>query len=249
LEGLVEMSATLAHEIRNPLMGLSAQAELLAEQLGPGDPKSRYIEVIIGEVERINETITRMLNYVRPYRPRLTETAFHPLALDVLDLVAPRAKTKDVAVALTPWPAGQTAADLFLTVDGHQIKQVLLNLLINAIDAAPAGGSVELAIFHRDNLGLRDEFTGLARPGAGLVLEVSDDGPGFDPDRADKMFRPFYTTKSSGTGLGLSICHKIVTAHGGEITATREPGRTVFRVLLMNCENHQPGARAHEEDV
>jgi len=235
LEGLVEMSATLAHEIRNPLMGLSAQAELLAGQLGEEDPKSRYIEVITGEVERINETITRMLNYVRPYKPRLTETAFYPLACDVMDLVAPQAVKKGVAVVLSPNARSAGVADLFLLVDGHQIKQVLLNLLINAIDAAPSGGRVGLSIEYQNDLGLHDRLTGMARTSPGIVVEVTDDGPGFTAVQAAKLFRPFYTTKSSGTGLGLSICHKIVMAHGGEITASRGGDRTVFRVLLANC--------------
>lgn len=232
LEGLVEMSATLAHEIRNPLMGLSAQAELLAEQLGPNDPKSRYIEVITGEVERINETITRMLNYVRPYQPRLNETAFQPLGQDVLDLVTPQAAKKKVSLEFTPLPAGQTVADLIFTVDGNQIKQVLLNLLINAIDAAPEQGQVQLTITAQENLGLLDARTGTRKAVAGLMIEVSDNGLGFKAHQADKLFRPFFTTKSSGTGLGLSICHKIVVAHGGDIMADRTDDLTVFRVLL-----------------
>ncbi len=232
LEGLVEMSATLAHEIRNPLMGLSAQAELLAEQLGPDDPKSRYIEVITGEVERINETITRMLNYVRPYQPRLTDTAFYPLGRDALDLVAPRAADKGVALEFAELADDQTTADLMLTADGNQIKQVLLNLLINAVDAAPEAGRVVLTIGARENLGLRDARTGLSQSTAGLVIEVADNGPGFKAGEDHKLFRPFYTTKSSGTGLGLSICHKIVAAHGGDIMADRIADHTVFRVLL-----------------
>ena len=232
LEGLVEMSATLAHEIRNPLMGLSAQAELLAEQLGPNDPKSRYIEVITGEVERINETITRMLNYVRPYQPRRNETAFVPLGRDALDLVAPRAADKGVALEFAELAQDQSASDLLLNVDGNQIKQVLLNLLINAIDAAPEAGRVRLAIFARASLGLQDARTGLQQAASGLVIEVTDDGPGFKTGEADKLFRPFFTTKSSGTGLGLSICHKIVAAHGGDIMADRVNDHTVFRVLL-----------------
>jgi len=249
LAGLVEMSATLAHEIRNPLMGLSAQAELLAERLAPDDPKSRYIEVITGEVERINETITRMLNYVRPYQPRLTETAFQPLGRDVMDLVAPQADRKGIRLDFADLPAGQTVADLLLTVDGNQIKQVLLNLLINAIDAAPEKGEVRLAVFARTDLGLRDLRTGLRQSIPGLVAEVRDNGPGFKAGEAHKLFRPFYTTKSSGTGLGLSICHKIVAAHGGEITADREDQYTVFRVLLPAGSAAEPRQLTKKEDA
>lgn len=232
LEGLVEMSATLAHEIRNPLMGLSAQAELLAEQLGADDPKSRYIEVITGEVERINETISRLLNYVRPYQPRLTETAFQPLGRDVLELVAPRAAAKSVSLEFAALPAGQSASDQILAVDGNQIKQVLLNLLINAIDAVPENGRVQLALAAHRELDLRDARTGISQTVGGMEVVVTDNGSGFAPEDAAKIFRPFYTTKSSGTGLGLSICHKIVAAHGGNIVAERRDDLTIFRILL-----------------
>jgi len=249
LEGLVEMSATLAHEIRNPLMGLSAQAELLAERLGPEDPKSRYIEVITGEVERINETITRMLNYVRPYQPRYHETAFQPLAQDVIDLVRPKAKEKDIAVEFAPLAADQTVSDLLLTVDGNQIKQVLLNLLLNAIDAAPEGGQVTLSIVASINLGLTHQRTGTRQAISGLIVEVRDDGPGFAQGTAHKIFRPFFTTKSSGTGLGLSICHKIVVAHGGDIVALCEDDLTVFRVLLPDGGGAEKGRHTKEEEA
>lgn len=249
LEGLVEMSATLAHEIRNPLMGLSAQAELLAERLGPNDPKSRYIEVITGEVERINETITRMLNYVRPYQPRYHETAFQPLSQDVIDLVLPKAREKDIAVEFAPLAPGQTVNDLMLHVDGNQIKQVLLNLLLNAIDAAPNGGRVTLKVTASDNLGLADQRTGTRQAVAGLIAEVQDNGPGFSANTAHKIFRPFFTTKSSGTGLGLSICHKIVVAHGGDIVALCENDQTVFRVLLPQGGGAEKGRHTKEEEA
>jgi len=249
LEGLVEMSATLAHEIRNPLMGLSAQAELLAEQLGPADPKARYIEVITGEVDRINETITRMLNYVRPYQPRLNETAVVPLGRDVIELVRPRAADKGVTLEFTDLSADQTAADLIITVDGNQIKQVLLNLLINAIDAAPEGGLVRLSVSAHQELALAAGKTGLRPPASGLVIEVADNGPGFAAGQTEKLFRPFYTTKSSGTGLGLSICHKIVGAHGGDIVVDRVNEYTVFRVLLPDRHDAQTEMSSQKEDA
>ena len=233
LEGLVEMSATLAHEIRNPLMGLSAQAELLAEQLPAGDDRSRYIEVITAEVQRINETITRLLSFVRPYQPRLADTSLLELARDSLELVRPVAGDRSVRLQPLRGPhADADPADWIQSVDGAQIKQVLLNLLINAIDAAPAGGEVALAIGRSDRLELTDADHGTTQILSGVALTVTDDGDGIAPANWDRIFRPFFTTKSSGTGLGLSICHKIITAHGGDIQARRESNRTLFCVLL-----------------
>ncbi len=235
LEGLVEMSATLAHEIRNPLMGLSAQAELLAEQLPREDRRSRYIEVITGEVDRINETITRMLNFVRPYEPSRKIISVAGLALDSIDLVRPRANKKDVGLTLDfDSPSADDSGHQVweFSIDGAQIKQVLLNLLINAIDASPAESVVCLSLRRSNDLYLLDSVSGAQRNHPGLIISVTDQGPGFPPEALKKIFRPFYTTKSSGTGLGLSICQKIVTAHGGEIRAERSQNQTVFQVLL-----------------
>jgi len=245
LESLVEMSATLAHEIRNPLMGLSAQAELLAEQLPVGDRRSRYIEVITREVDRINETIARMLNYVRPYQPALASTSLWELAADSLDLVRPRAGKKDVSL---DFETGDGAPDDWkLLADGGQLKQVLLNLMINAIDAAPASGSVTIRLTGGRTFDRQDAARGTRQAVPGLLCEVCDDGPGVSAEDLPRIFRPFYTTKSSGTGLGLSICHKIVQAHGGEIAFERRDDQTVFRVLLPCITAAGPTERHREE--
>jgi len=232
LEGLVEMSATLAHEIRNPLMGLSAQAELLADQLSAGDKRFRYIEVITAEVDRINDTITRMLNFVRPYEPARTTAALGDLGRDSIALVQARAQAKAVTLELLAGDTPGDPEDLVFEVDAGQIKQVLLNLLINGVDAAPDRGHVSLRILANDRLELNDPARGTRREGPGVLIEVLDDGPGFAEGDLARIFRPFYTTKSSGTGLGLAICHKIVAAHDGQITAGRANDHTFFRVLL-----------------
>ena len=232
LQALVEMSATLAHEIRNPLAGLSAQAELLAAQLPDGDPRGRYLDVITREVERINETITRMLNYVRPDEPALASCDLWEASRDALDLVRPRAAGASVALELDGGSETDPAGAFTLVADTGQLKQVLLNLLLNAIDATPAGGRVTLALARHERCDLPDAPSGGHRWGAGLSLEVRDTGPGFPAGDPARLFQPFYTTKSSGTGLGLSLCQKVVTAHGGDIRAERRGDLTVFRVTL-----------------
>ena len=109
-------------------------------------------------------------------------------------------------------------------------------MLINAIDAAPVGGTVSVLLRARQNLEFLDQSRGTHRTCSGLELEVRDNGSGFKEGELAKIFRPFFTTKSSGTGLGLSISQKIITAHGGQITAKREQEHTVFRVLLPRRE-------------
>ncbi len=232
LQGMVEMSATLAHEIRNPLMGLSAQAELLAESLDPDDRRGRYIDVITGEVARINDTITRLLHFVRPYEPQRTEVRVPDMVRDCLDLAAPRAEARSLDLESMFEPDAADRAGWTLSLDGGQIKQVLLNLVLNACDAAPEGSKVTVRARCEDRLALADGDTGAARMTSGAVLEIVDRGPGIPPGDQEKIFRPFYTTKSAGTGLGLSICRKIVEAHGGAVTVANETDGTVFRVLL-----------------
>lgn len=248
LEGLVEMSATLAHEIRNPLMGLSAQAELLADQLPPDDDRSRYIEVITAEVDRINATITRMLNFVRPYEPVRAPVSVHELGRDALALVRPRADAKNVLLDYEFDSFPDHPGTFEIDVDAGQIQQVLLNLLINAVDAAPQSGRVNLRICGRENLELSDPARGTRHEGPGVFIEITDTGPGFKEADLGRIFRPFYTTKSSGTGLGLAICHKIVAAHEGQIRAGRENDRTFFRVLLPRGFESRPAGKAQLEE-
>lgn len=246
LQALVEMSATLAHEIRNPLAGLSAQAELLAAQLPDGDPRGRYLDVITREVERINGTITRMLNYVRPYEPALAPCDLWEVARDAVELAGPRARDAGVALRLAAPGAADPSRALTLSADGGQLKQVLLNLLLNGVDAAPAGGSVTLSLEREARCDLPDPLSGGHRLGAAVVAEVRDDGPGFRDGDVARLFQPFYTTKSSGTGLGLSLCQKVVTAHGGGITALRRDGLTVFRLTLPAAEPAAPRQKQEE---
>jgi signal transduction histidine kinase len=230
LESLVELSAGLAHEIRNPLMGLSAQAELLAEHLPGDDARRRYIDMITTEVGRIDGTITRLLSFVRPYEPRLAPAVLPELLADCVELVRPRAEQRDVGLACHCDDEPQTVAPI--PVDAAQIKQVVINLLINALDASPEGGAVDLELSRRSGILVHDPRSGAEQRVPGVVVAVRDDGPGVPAQVREKIFRPFFSTKSAGTGLGLAISHKIVTAHGGDIEVTREDGRTVFRVLL-----------------
>ncbi len=239
LQGLVEMSATLAHEIRNPLMGLSAQAELLADSLGADDRRRRYLDVITGEVDRINATITRMLNFVRPYEPDLAAVDLVPLVRDCLELAGARARQAGVDLS-----AALPAAAVVLPADGAQITQVLLNLLLNALDAAPAGSEVVVELAAVAPRELADPDTGGSRVAPACRLAVRDRGAGFAPADHDQLFRPFFTTKSAGTGLGLSLCRKIVAAHRGAIGARREGGDTVFEILLPA----DAGAHAREQE-
>jgi signal transduction histidine kinase len=173
-----------------------------------------------------------MLNYVRPYEPALGACPLWETARDAIDLVRPRAAAASVALALDAGGEADPETAFNLSADSGQLKQVLLNLLLNAIDAAPAGGRVTLVLERHDRCDLPDARSGGHRWGAGVSFEVRDNGPGFRDGDTARLFQPFFTTKSSGTGLGLSLCQKVVGAHGGEIRAERRDDLTVFRVIL-----------------
>lgn len=225
-EALVAMSATLAHEIRNPLMGLSGQAELLADSLPADDARRRRLDLITGEVERINRTINDMLQFVRPSEPRPETIDPARLAYDCLELARPRADQRGVGMqVLAPQP-------IQLEADPVQIKQVILNLVLNAVDAAPEGGAVTIRLQQESALVLPDRQHGTLRTVSGVGLVVEDDGPGFGDIEPQQIFKPFFTTKTTGTGLGLAYCRKVVEAHGGRIRAQRDGALTRVSVLL-----------------
>lgn len=226
LEGLVGMSATLAHEIRNPLMGLSAQAELLAETLPEDDRRRDRIDLITGEVERINQTITDMLQYVRPCQPRREDVDLVRVVRNCLELARPRALDQDVDLD------HEGPVSLMIKADPAQIQQVILNLVFNAVDASPEAGEVVVRLSTVNRLGIIDPVLGFERPTAGIIISVEDDGPGFGDVKPEKLFQPFFTTKTTGTGLGLAYSRKVIEAHDGDIRAERHEQRTCMRVLL-----------------
>jgi signal transduction histidine kinase len=169
---------------------------------------------------------------VRPYEPKLAECSLLALARDSLDLVRPKAEAKSVQLAMVTQPSGGGPEQWRQLGDASQIKQVMLNLLLNALDASGPQGRVTLRLERSNRIEMSDARRGTTQIKSGTILEVCDRGPGLPDGDAERIFRPFYTTKSTGTGLGLSICRKIVDAHRGEIRAEKRGDETVFRVLL-----------------
>jgi signal transduction histidine kinase len=215
LAAVGNMAAAVAHEIRNPLNAVSMGLQRLRVEFEPA-PREEYlrmVDLVQGEVRRLNTIVEEFLSLARPMSLKRGPIAVVALLDEVLGLVESEARGAGIAV-VREIPAGLPV----LHADRDRVKQVLLNLVLNAIQAMPSGGTLEI---------------GAAAAGGTLTISVADTGSGIAPDVLPKVFEPYVTTKAKGLGLGLVIARRIVEAHGGSIEARSEPGRrTSFRFAL-----------------
>jgi two-component system sensor histidine kinase HydH len=196
---LGQMSAAIVHEIRNPLGAIHGAAEALESTVPPEHEKAEFLTIIKREAERLNGLVTDFLQFARPRSPELLPTPPREIVESVVKLASKQAEQTRVKIAVDvaePLP--------LVLLDAEQMKQVLLNLILNAIEAMPEGGQLTISAGQR---------------GEDLSLAVRDTGKGIDPTVREKLFSPFVTTKTRGTGLGLAIAHRLVTQHGGRIEA------------------------------
>ena len=218
LAALGQLSAGLAHEIRNPLGVIKGSAEMLSQRIAKSDPLvSELAGYISSEVNRLNALVNRFLDFARPLQPDFSLEKV-PSLLD-----------QSLKVAQERWPEAKVeleknyAPDLpSLSLDAGLCEQVFTNLFFNAYEAMPNGGKLRVAA-SRANSHRQDA----------VVIEIEDTGPGIPPEIQDQIFNPFFTTKKGGVGLGLSIVSKIIDNHGGEIKVQSSPGKgTCFRILF-----------------
>ncbi len=224
LAALGEMAAGLAHEIRNPLGAIKGAAQFLHPEGFHGED-GEFLQVIVEEVDRLNGVVTQFLDYARPLK-----AAVAPIDVnDVVDRTLRLLQTtlpESVSLESELDPSTPLAAS-----DAEQLKQVLFNLVQNALQALPEGGRVTVSTSAppEDASGFH-----LTSRGAEFVeLRVRDDGPGIPEEQREHVFVPFYTTKEKGTGLGLAISQRIIRSHGGNITLQGRPGEgTEFLIRL-----------------
>ena len=215
LAAIGQLAANIAHEINNPLTGVLSLVELLQEESSEDPTHGADLETIRDETLRVRTIVRSLLDFARQTPPQLELTDPRPVLASVLPLVRKRASVAGVEIHQVHAPE-----PLPIVVDTGQLKQVLINLLTNAIDAMPNGGSI---------------FVRTERQDREIVITVQDTGPGIPTEHADRIFEPFFTTKSavSGTGLGLSVSLGIIERHGGTITVESEPGAgATFAVRL-----------------
>lgn len=213
------LSAGLAHELRNPLASISGSIQVLRDELDLRDENRTLMDIVVRETDRLNALLTDFLQYVKP-----SQQERHPLDLERV--------LREVVEALRYNPRCARAVRFeiachhqqTLLADPGQLRQVVWNLALNAVEVMPDGGLVELRT--------RDLPATPEEP-ARIELTVADTGPGVDEQQLERLFDPFFTTKPGGTGLGLSVVEKIIQGHDGAVRVRRRPeGGTLFEVLL-----------------
>jgi len=215
LASVGRLSAGVAHEINNPLTTILTTAMLMQEDLAPNDPAYEELSVIANEALRCRKIVTNLLDFARQNRPDKKIHDLNEIVAACISLTRKQAAFKDVAVA-SDLADGLPQAML----DKGQIEQAMINLIINAVEATPAGGSIRVC-------------TQLSPHKGFIEIIVADTGEGIPEDRLNKIFDPFFTTKENGTGLGLAITHGIIEQHAGAITAASEAGKgSTFTITL-----------------
>lgn len=188
----------IAHDMKTPLMAIGGFTRQVSRKLGKGDPNHKKLDIIIEETTRLESMVEEMLDFGKPMKLQLKDTNLNELVLDSIKVAKPLAKKAEVALKTDL--SGSLPA---LALDAPRVKQMLLNLITNAVQASSEGEHV-LVRTRPDN--------------PWVVLEVVDDGRGITKEHHESIFHPFFSTKKSGTGLGLGIVKKIVETHGGEIS-------------------------------
>jgi len=229
LSSLGQLSAGVAHEIRNPLASINFNIQLLSKRIQPDEKTIRIINNSLAGVERIKGLVKGMLDFSRPAPPQLKRESIHRAVEDAISLMDSQFSKHGIRVVQK---LAAEAPDI--TFDSRQIQQVFVNILLNALQAMPEGGTVTV----ESSLG--DETKELSRY---LSVYISDTGAGIPREHFSKIFDPFFTTKPEGTGLGLSIAHKVLEQHGAQIEIRSRVGQgTMFiiRFPIDGVQDHVP---------
>ncbi len=205
LAALGRMAAGIAHEIRNPLGTIRGFAQLFVNKFKAHPEERQYAEMMVAEVDRLNRTISALLQFSRPREPEFKTVNLNKLLQKTQSFMADDFKNQAIDFHLELPPE-----EIIIQADSDLLQQIILNLLHNALDATDSSGRVVLGAAHRAK---------------GAALWVADNGCGLPPEDKERMFDPFFTTKKSGTGLGLAVVHQIISQHGASLKVETAPGR------------------------
>jgi two-component system, NtrC family, sensor kinase len=240
LSSLGLLTAGLAHEIRNPLVAIRTFTQLLPERYNDAEFREGFQGLALKEVDRICGLINDLLSFARPSRPNVAEENMNDVVDGIARILETEAKEKGVEITRD---FGLNLPKVW--IDREQMKQVFMNLILNAIQAMREGGSIFIStrLISRDEAGHSGQF---------VQVEVRDTGMGIPAENLDHIFDPFFTSKDEGSGLGLSISHQIVQEHGGYVTVESKVG--VGTTFFINLPTGKPirqlsNGRAHASEA
>ncbi|MGH8010812.1 MAG: ATP-binding protein, partial [Candidatus Binatia bacterium] len=213
LAALGKLSAGLAHELRNPLNTVSMLLYAMVREMPMDGPLAVDLQVMQKELQRMSLLIEQFLEFARPRPPHFQRERLDEIMEETLLLIGPEARTRGVMI-YKEWAAGLPS----VWVDGTQIKQVYLNLLLNGLQAMPQGGKLMVRLYIS---------------GGNLLTAIADEGEGIQPEVRANLFQPFFTTKQGGTGLGLSISQRIIEGHNGRLRLLSRPGAGTTAVVRL----------------
>ncbi len=234
-----KLAAAVAHEINNPIGVVFLYSQHALAALPPESPVKKHLETIRRNAESCRRIIGGLLNLARPQEPERHRVDLRLLCREVIDSVQPLAAAAGVRVS-----SGSQASEvpIWAQADGGMLRQALLNLAVNAVEASEPGGDVSVGAYETQD----GEATASA-------IEVRDKGPGIAPEQLDRLFLPFFTTKPTGTGLGLAVAENVVKSHNGRIDVESTLGEgTLFRIVLPEPRSsgaplEPPRSRPHHE--
>lgn len=215
-----QLAATLAHEIKNPLAGISGAIQVIRDAMESDDVHRPVINEILVQIKRLDETVKDLLQYARPSPPRRTEFSLRDVVAGLLTVLRQGSARSRIQFDLTG-----SGADTIIHADKGQIEQLVMNLLINAIHATEVDGDVRISI---------------EPAGDRVRIVVADTGTGMPEGVPGQAFEPFFTTKARGTGLGLSLCRRITDAHSGTIRLESQWGEGTMVTAELPVRSTQP---------
>lgn len=222
LAAIGELSARIAHEIRNPLAAISGSVQLIANGGSIDAADRRLLDIIVRETERLNKLIRDFLDYARPTQPSKMPVNLRWLVDEIRELMDADHRFEGVAIR------NECPEKLEVFVDSDKFRQVLWNLMVNAVEAIDDEGMISI---NAEEIGSSYELKGAPA----VMITVFDSGAGMDEEELKRVFEPFHTTKTGGTGLGLATVYRIIEAHGGKIRVSSVKGKgTEFTIVLPN---------------
>lgn len=212
----------MAHEIKNPLSAIKTFAEYLPEKYQDPEFRGKFFRIVQSEIDRINTIVTDLLEFAKPAKPQLQPVRIAVLLEETLTLLSSQLLAKGIELRRAFQENG-----LVIQADPKQLKQVLLNLILNSLDAMPDGGRLDVRTQAREGW---------------LILQISDTGCGIQPEHHHQVFDPFFTTKERGMGLGLAVVKGIVDRHGGQIFIRSDPGQGTTAELMLPVAKPSSGS-------